>query len=105
MNYPSRLLYIIICRGISYASRVKGLRKFPDAQVRVNQVMTFVLSVHLKYTSITREIPKQIWVFVREIVIKMLIVRQASTVSSGANLTLCLGVKVMGQVEKTTAFL
>ena len=105
MNYPSRLLYIIICRGVSYASRVKGLRKFPDAQVRVNQVMTFVLFVHLKTTSITKEIPKQTWVFVRDIVIKMMIARQASTVSIGVNLTPCLGAKARGDVEKTTAYL
>ena len=67
--------------------------------------MIFVLFVHLKTTSITRNIPKQVWVFVRKIVIEMLIAQQASTASSEANLTPCLWAKAREDVEKTTAFL
>ena len=48
---------------------------------------------------------KQIWVFVREIVTKMLIALQASTVSGGSNSNQCLGVKARGHVAKSTAFL
>jgi len=95
----------LTARGILYASHEKELRKSLDAQVRVKKVMTTVLSVHLTAISFTRGMVKQIWVFVREIVTEMLIVLQASTVLSGASLNPCLGVKAVGLVEKTTAFL
>jgi len=94
----------LIARRILYASHEKGQRKSLDAQVRVKKVMTIVPSAHLKTISLTRGMVKQIWVFVREIVTEMLIVLQASTVSSGASSTPCLDAKVRGQVEKTTAF-
>ena len=70
----------------------------------MNQVTTIILSVHLTAISFTRGMVERIWVFVKEIVTKMMIAPQASTVSSGADLTPCLGAKVKGHVEKTTAF-
>ena len=58
---------------------MKGLRKYLDAQVRVNQVMIFVLFIHMIVISFTSEICKLIRVFVREIMMKILIVLQALT--------------------------
>jgi len=66
--------------------------------------MIIVLFVHLTAISLTRGMVERIWVFVKEIVTEMLIAPQASTVSSGASLSPCLGAKVKGHVEKTTAF-
>ena len=99
------LASIKLVRGVLYALHVKEQRKFLDAQVRVKQAMTIVLFVHLPTISFTRGMVKQIWVFVREIVTKMLIALQASTVSGGSNSTPCLGVEARGHVAKTTAFL
>ena len=70
----------------------------------MNQAMTIVLSVHLTAISFTRGMVERIWVFVKEIVIKMMIAPQASPVSSGADSTPCLDAKVRGHVAKTTAF-
>ena len=76
--------------------------QFLDAQVRVKQAMTIVLFVHLTTISLTRIIANQIWVFVREIVIKKLIVLHASNVSRGPDSHPCVGVKVQGYVDETT---
>ena len=87
-----------------YASHEKGKKKFLDAQVKVNQVMTIALFVHLTTTSFTRGEVKRNWLFVREIVIKIPIALQASTVSSGADSTWYLGAKARGYVTRTIAF-
>ena len=68
-------------------------------------MMATVLFINLKTISLTRGMVEQIWVFVREIVTKMLIMLQASIVSSSATSNLCLGVKEMGYVEKIAVFL
>ena len=99
------LASIKLVSGVLYALHVKEQRKFLDAQVRVKQAMTIVLFVHLPTISFTRGMVKQIWVFVREIVMKILIALQASTVSGGTDLNQCRGVKAREHVTKTTAFL
>ena len=71
----------------------------------MKQAMIIVLFVYLPTILFTRGMVKQIWVFVREIVMKILIALQASTVSGGTDLNQCLGVKVREHVAKTTAFL
>jgi len=93
-------------REILYASHETetGQKQFLDAQVKVNQVMTIALFVHLTTISCTRGMVKQIWVFAREIVIEILIVLQGCPVSSGENSTWCLGAKARGHEAKTIAF-
>ena len=105
-THTDHCTYNILFREILYASHETETvqKQFLDAQVKVNQVMTIALFVHLITISFTRGIVKQIWVFVREIVIEILIVLQDCPVSSGENSTWCLGAKARGHEAKTIAF-